>query len=195
MHPWRVSIRRGLRLHSYGGGLLEPVPVPPPWGAYTSRSINPVRGALLRCFASFRFVPWLRFASVLFSTRAPVAPRGAAFAAFCCARSRGCCCVCAALRVRCGLLIARPAKDITRPRSRLLLLLRCVCFASMRHGCGVYFFLHYYVFSYFVTTSRGFYIKLGGFRVRSPSPRPVLLTASRSSASCRFCVCCAPVKP
>lgn len=64
----------------------------------------------------------------------------------------------------------------------------------MRHGCGVYFFLHYYVFSYFVITSRGFYIKLGGFRVRSPSPRPVLLTASRSAASCRFCVCCAPRK-
>lgn len=104
------------------------------------------------------------------------------------------------LRLRCAArplraAIARPAKDITRPRSRLLLLLRCVCFASMRHGCGVYFFLHYYVFSYFVIASRGFYIKLGGFRVRSPSPRPVLLTASRSAASCRFCVCCAPVKP
>lgn len=64
----------------------------------------------------------------------------------------------------------------------------------MRHGCGIYFFLHYYVFSYFVITSRGFYIKLCGFRVRSPSPRPVLLTASRSSDSCRFCVCCAPRK-
>lgn len=53
MHPQRVSIRHGLRLQFMRGGLLEPVPVPPPWGAYTSRSITLQRG---RAIALLRFV-------------------------------------------------------------------------------------------------------------------------------------------
>ena len=53
LHPPRVSIRYGLCLQFMRGGLLEPVPVPPPWEAYTSRSITLQRG---RAIALLRFV-------------------------------------------------------------------------------------------------------------------------------------------
>ena len=54
LHPWRGSIRHGLRLQFMRGGLLEPVPVPPPWGANTSRSMTPQIGVRC-CAASLRF--------------------------------------------------------------------------------------------------------------------------------------------